>query len=235
MDGLGYEGEKRRSHVPPSITTSALPGDINVILRKMMQNNDALISQNAALLSLLSGSGDSLSSPANVPSSPYHHHQFLEQAVSSTDDDKWGPILSTSSATASEFTETYFDWPRPPTLAAVLSERRTWTSWSYRASFPHLAKFLARASMAGKQGRCPCQVVMEDYRTIGGEVRTVVLGKASSRVEELWKGVRVRLPPNNAVITEQMGRGSRGVSARLWSIFDLSPVVLACLLGSTPQ
>jgi hypothetical protein len=243
MDGLHYENQTKDRR---PVESHALPNDVSAVLRKVLKNNEALISQNAALLSFLSESGAAKISSSEGSTSPHQEHfvplsksstfaTLAEQSLQNPDEDKWVNIFTTSAYASSDFTSAYFDWPRPPTLSAVLNERHSWTSWSYKASFPHLARFLHQAIKERKTQRCPCQVVVEDFSTVGGEARTVVLGKTNRKVEDLWKGVRSRAGLTDVSKGLGLGENGTGVSSRLWKVIDLSPVVLACLLGSSPQ
>jgi hypothetical protein len=222
-------------------TDSRQPEDFRLIFQAILQTNEKLMEQNRSILALLSKDFKHLAADQN-------HHEPTTQGNLRPDNDGahprpsalspverpapavnnqiWDDILCANHHESDDFMQTFHCWTRPPSLEAVVNGKRAWTSWCYRAAFPELSAFLQRASLSE---RCPCQVSMEDFCSSVDEPITMSFSKANNRINNLWEQIKHRPMPPKAVTLK------RNVSARLFRIIDLSPIVLACILGSTPQ
>jgi hypothetical protein len=223
--------------------------DYRHIFQAIMQTNEKLMEQNRALLALLSSDFKDLAATHDQRQSTTQDEsrRVLNTTAStlstisavdtpsnarSNNDHIWDDILGTNHDESDDFMQTFHCWDRPPSLTAVLNGRRAWTSWSYRASFPELSAFLKRASLTE---RCPCQVSMEDYYSTQDEPISVNFSKATHRIHDLWEQIKDRPIPSTLANASELAPQCRTISARLFRIIDLSPIVLACILGSTPQ
>lgn len=75
---------------------------------------------------------------------------------------------------------------------------------------------------------------MDDFNGVSEKPRSISYSEAKRNVNVLWDEIKDRaaLPCSQTVFEEKhAGR----ISARLFQVVDLSPLVLAAILGSTPQ
>jgi urate oxidase len=114
-------------------------------------------------------------------------------------------------------------------MQEVLNAGQTWTSWSYAAAFPELSKFLKRTS---PDHRCHCQVEIDDLFSLYGKRFSVSYSESKNKIDVFWETVKNRLAFSSTLSNTEP---DEYVSARLFKIVDLSPLVLTALLGSTPQ
>jgi hypothetical protein len=232
-------------HSSPAADTDSLK-DLRPILQAILRTNENLAAQNKALYQLLASGNtssarwDSVAQP-NISMDAYSHNSagpplsrrsYLDPLNSpETNAEIWYGILNISATGSQEFMKSYYHWPRPSCVEEVLNERRRWTSWSYAAAFPELSRFLKRATMSR---RCCCQVWMEDLDGLSDRGNSISYGEAKRNVNVLWDAIKDRAVLPSA----QTGSGAENagrVSVRLSQIVDLSPRVLAAILGSTPQ
>jgi hypothetical protein len=217
--------------------------DLRPILQAILRTNENLAAQNKALYQLLASGNTSspwdLGAQGNSATDNYHARDSRLSRRSLNDHlnvqemntDIWEGILGVSAIQSNEFMQSFYYWPRPDRVEAVLNERRRWTSWSYAAAFPELSRFLKRATMSH---RCCCQLWMDDLTGLGEKSRSISYSEAKRNINVLWDVIKNRAPLSSA---RQVRAGLEGeeVSVRLFQIVDLSPLVLAAILGSTPQ
>lgn len=220
--------------------------DLRPILQAILRTNEDLAAQNKALYQLLA-SGDTSSTQwhsvtqpkismdtygRDSEGPPLSRRSHVDPLNSpETNAEIWYGILSISANESQEFMESYYRWPRPSRIEEVLNERRRWTSWSYAAAFPALSRFLKRATMSH---RCCCQVWMEDLDGVSEWGNSISYGEAKRNVNVLWNAIKDRAVLPSAQTEPEVENAGR-VSVRLFQIVDLSPLVLAAILGSTPQ
>jgi len=122
-----------------------------------------------------------------------------------------------------------FYWRKGLPLEQLLSPNRPWNTWSYRAAYPKLSAFLAKASL-NESSRS--QVLCEDFNDSGPvsrwESTEGVLNHAS-----LWDAIGTRLD-DRPEGTESYNGPPMALS-RILRIVDLSPIVASIVLGSTPR
>ncbi|KIX00287.1 uncharacterized protein Z518_10426 [Rhinocladiella mackenziei CBS 650.93] len=226
--------------------------DLQQILQAILQTNENLAAQNTELCQLLISTQD-----ASVPCwknplqlqevnglntnnffaarslpSRFSRLSTVEQASSPNPNEKiWEGILSLSATKSKDFMEKFFYWDRPEHIEMVLSERSRWTSWSYAASFPELSKFMKRTHLSH---RSSCQVWMDDLSS-REEKRSISYKEYKKHVRVLWDGIKDRRPPASSHHMSLQADHTSRCSIRLFQIVDLSPLVLAAILGSTPQ
>ena len=128
-----------------------------------------------------------------------------------------------------------FDWPEGSDrqIAALLSQEQLWNKWNYQMAFPHLAKFLAKTSLNEKS---LSQIYYESFFPSGEKVDqwSSSEGRARRRIldhKKMWDHVKRRIV---AGASDRTGRVGGCLPSRLLHIIDLSPIVAAILLGSTP-
>jgi hypothetical protein len=217
--------------------------DLGPILQALLRTNENLAAQNKALYQLLT-SCDTTSSrwdsslqgghitnnyPAQGGSTFSSRSLANQQGNEQTNTQIWEGILSISATESDQFMQAFYYWSRPTGIQEVLYERGRWTSWSYAAAFPELSKFLKRATMPH---RCNCQVWMDDFIGLNKKPRSIPYSEAK-KINLLWDVIKDR-DPLPSFDTDSKAKDTVGVSVRLFRIVDLSPLVLAAILGSTP-
>ncbi|KAI9802662.1 MAG: hypothetical protein M1825_002684 [Sarcosagium campestre] len=123
-----------------------------------------------------------------------------------------------------------FAWREGHPLEVVLSPSRPWNSWSYRASYPKLAAFLAKASLGE---RSKSQVLTEDFG-LGGAVSRWESGDGVLDHVSLWEELRTRCFPRSEDPADSLGGTEYAAVSRMVRVSDISPLVASLLLGSTP-
>ncbi|KAI9738344.1 MAG: hypothetical protein M1834_008842 [Cirrosporium novae-zelandiae] len=142
---------------------------------------------------------------------------------------QWREEVLTMRATDDERLSKYLAWSRAMPIEHILAPERTWNAWSYRASYPHLASLLPKASLT----ECSrSQVLCEDF-DLNGQVARWGSGKKLLDPAALWETIGTRgLRPANSE-GEHLSRPV--LVSRILLITDPSPVVISLLLGSTPR
>lgn len=119
-------------------------------------------------------------------------------------------------------------WRKSLSIEQLLSPTRPWNTWSYRAAYPKLSAFLAKASLnEASRSQVLCEDFTDDGRVSRWESTEGVLNHAS-----LWDAIGTRLDDR------QDGTASsyNGTAlSRILRIVDLSPIVASIVLGSTPR
>lgn len=122
-------------------------------------------------------------------------------------------------------------------LSNILLGEQLWTTWQYQAAYPNTAKFLAKATPSEKSRSLvyydsffPTGEIVEQWsseRPYAGE-------RESKRpmAERMWEILKRRV-----VVDGPGGDGGAGehLPSRVLRITDVSPVVAAILLASTPK
>ena len=219
--------------------------DIRPILQAILRTNETLAAQNRELYQLLSSGQNEPSSRWNGPQESSNINldnlfaagprlPWLSLAdqlnLQDSNDEIWKGILSLSATRSNDFMEKFFYWERPDRIEMVLSERSRWTSWSYAAAFPELSKFIKQTAMSH---RSSCQVWVDDLYT-SSEKRSTSYKEYKKNIRVLWNDIKNRVAPPTSQILLGKDNLDR-FSVRLFQIVDLSPLVLAAILGSTPQ
>ncbi|OCK75586.1 hypothetical protein K432DRAFT_429309 [Lepidopterella palustris CBS 459.81] len=210
------------------------------LLEAVLQANENLVTQNRALQDLLKrvvSSPETTLATSSVaanlhestPSKPAPVMQEKSTNGQQTNADAWESIFGMSAVDSEDFMQAFYHWIRPSTVEQLLNSNSTWTSWSYTAAFPELSGFLKRVS---PEHRCHCQVDIDDLFSLHDKRHSVSYSESKNRINLLWDSIKDRpaFPPSNTATN-----GDERVSARLFKIVDLSPLVLTALLGSTPQ
>lgn len=168
------------------------------------------------------------------PSGPpdYVSKEPLEQSY----EEIWEEIERNKTVRSDDFIRVYCAFARPPTLENVMTWRRTWSSWSYEGAYPHFSKFLKSVD---KEVLARCTIFIEDFDM----PRHNALGRVKNKrylfknfaYNELWETMKKR-PLWHATSMHVDGMQDIATSTfRLIQITDLSPMVLTCILGSTPK
>jgi hypothetical protein len=205
------------------------PAELRKILEAVIQSNDALVAQNKALQQLLkhatSGKkrNEGLQSAHRISRPVSFRHEFEQSNC-----EIWAGIFGISATSSAEFMKAFYYWDCPESVQQVLNSSVTWTSWTYAAAFPHLSSFLKRVS---PDHRCHCQVETDDLLSIDQDRRSTFYSETRNKIDRFWDQVKVR-PAFPMVDGDDP---QKRVSARLFKIIDLSPLVLTALLASTPQ
>lgn len=142
----------------------------------------------------------------------------------------WQIISAKKAQDHKEFIRVYCSFARPPTLDNVLNWRRTWSSWSYEGAYPCFSQFLKRAEEMDVASRC--SILVEDV-DIPNKVTKRYLFRDTAvdqNHHELWETIKQR-----PIWDKTDMRGTATATVRLMQIIDLSPMVLSCILGSTPK
>lgn len=122
-----------------------------------------------------------------------------------------------------------FIWRKGLTLEELLSPNRPWNTWSYRAAYPNLSKFLSNVSL---NEYSKSQVLCEDFNEIGLVSRWQSTEGVLNHVS-LWATIGTRGDGKNED-SESNIKASDAFS-RILRIVDLSPIVTSLVLGSTPR
>jgi hypothetical protein len=205
------------------------PAELRSVLEVVIQANEALVAQNQALQQLLKSTVDRISGTDN--SSRTQRRSITAPSrneAKRANSEIWTDIFHTSATSSEQFMKAFYDWKRPESVQQLLSTNATWTSWTYAAAFPHLSRFLKRTS---PNHRCHCQVDVDDLLSIDHGRRSTSYKESRNRIDVFWEAIKDRT-------AFQLIKGEdpeKRVSARLFKIVDLSPLVLTALLGSTPQ
>lgn len=205
------------------------PAELQKALEAVIQSNDALLAQNKALQQLLMRTtsrtnGNEMPKVAPQMSTSVSSNHEIERANSGI----WADIFSMSATSSPEFMKAFYHWDSPESVQQVLNSSVTWTSWTYAAAFPHLSSFLKRVS---PNHRCHCQVDLDDLLSIDQGRRSTSYSETRNKIDKFWDLIKVR-PAFPQVEGQDL---HHRVSARLFKIIDLSPLVLTALLASTPQ
>lgn len=124
-------------------------------------------------------------------------------------------------------------------LDDMLSGRQPWHGWAYRRSYPKLAHFLAKASIAESS---KAQVVCEEGYDDVKESR-IAFRDSTLDHDAVWKVIRYRkgkiesrqdLELEDGDDESNMALGTLAI-ARILQITDLSPLLTVMLLTSTPK
>ncbi|KAL2001264.1 hypothetical protein VTN02DRAFT_1971 [Thermoascus thermophilus] len=119
-------------------------------------------------------------------------------------------------------------WRKGLSIEQLLSPTRPWNTWSYRAAYPKLSAFLAKASLTeASRSQVLCEDFTDDGRVSRWESTEGVLNHAS-----LWDAIGTRLDDRQDG-TASSYNGS--ALSRILRIVDLSPIVASIVLGSTPR
>jgi hypothetical protein len=112
-----------------------------------------------------------------------------------------------------------------------------WAAWQFRAAYPNTAKFLAKATSSEKSRSLVsyCSFfqtgeIVEQWRS--EEPYAEKMGKKVPMAERMWNVVKRRIVVDRS---GEFGRGKERVPSRLLCIIDISPVIAAILLTSTPK
>jgi hypothetical protein len=208
----------------PEINETVVTPEIRNVLEAVIQANEALMAQNQALQQLIKTTIAQSSGINNSKMIRPGSIAALDKA-DLTNAEIWEGIFGKSATSSEQFMKAFYQWSRPESIQQVLNTSATWTSWTYDAAFPNLSRFLKR------NHRCHCQVDMDDLLSVGCNRNTTSYHESRTRVEALWEIVKDReaFPPIEG------DNPAKRVSARLFKIIDLSPMVLTALLASTPQ
>ena len=131
------------------------------------------------------------------------------------------------------------NWPLDDnrSLNDILSVEQLWTTWQYQAAYPNTAKFLAKATSSEKSRSLvyhnlffPTGELVEQWSSEKpyAEERE----KKRPMPERMWDIVKRRMVVDRP---EESGRVRERLPSRLLRIMDISPVVAAILLASTPK
>lgn len=136
-----------------------------------------------------------------------------------------------------------FVWRKGLTLDQLSSPQRPWNRWQYQLSYPRLSAFLKDAA-ADNSSRS--QVICEDLNDRGKvsrwESKHGILDQQS-----LWRSISTRSEPRRSHASVVNGSFSTSASTCIGSdyelmalsrnmrVLDLSPMVAAMILGSTPR
>jgi hypothetical protein len=134
------------------------------------------------------------------------------------------------------------DWPlddkRPlDDILSIKEPPELWTTWQYQAAYPNTAKFLAKATSAEKSRSV---VYYDSFFQTGEKVEQwssedpygTRTGKKVSMPERMWDIVKRRIVVGRP---EETGGVRERLPSRLLRIIDISPVIAAILLASTPK
>jgi hypothetical protein len=134
------------------------------------------------------------------------------------------------------------DWPPDDNrrLDEIFSAEHSpalWTTWQYQAAYPNTAKFLAKATSAEKSRSV---VYYDSFFQTGEKVEQwssedpygTRTGKKVSMPERMWDSVKRRIVVDRP---EASGSVRERLPSRLLRIVDISPVIAAILLASTPK
>lgn len=112
-------------------------------------------------------------------------------------------------------------------LAQLLSQHRPWEWWAYRASYPKFSALLQDASLTeSSRSRVSC----EDFDLSATVRRWDSAGNVLDQ-ESLWSAMRTRA--GRANVHEDVSQDI--TPSRMVRVIDLSPIVAAIILGSTPK
>jgi hypothetical protein len=138
---------------------------------------------------------------------------------------KWDPLMN---------------WPADEdrSLYEIVSAEQLWTSWQYRAAYPNTAKFLAKATSAEKsRSTVSCHSFLQNGKMVEKWSSDDPYAKLPGRrrismPERMWDIVKRR------ILVDRIGEfgpvGER-LPSRLLCVVDISPVIAAILLASTPK
>jgi hypothetical protein len=112
-----------------------------------------------------------------------------------------------------------------------------WSTWQYRAAYPNTAKFLKKATSAEKsRSLVSCYSFFRTGETVeqwSSENPYVKRrGRNVTMPERMWDIVKRRIVVD---IPGGLGRVEERLPSRLLCIVDLSPIIAAILLASTPK
>ncbi|KAF2497437.1 hypothetical protein BU16DRAFT_505802 [Lophium mytilinum] len=138
----------------------------------------------------------------------------------------WQTISGKKAQDSTDFLRVYCLFDRPPSLDKVLSWRRAWTSWSYEGGYPSFSKFL---KLAGRTRKSRCRFLISDLDLTAGKTEEYLFRDSAvdRGLDDLWENIKQR----------PMWAKQKSTTAitRIMQIVDLSPMVLACIIGSTPR
>lgn len=122
-------------------------------------------------------------------------------------------------------------------LYDILSIEQLWTTWQYKAAYPNTAKFLAKATSSEKSR----SLVYYDSFFPTGELVQQWSSETSYAEERerkrtmpkrMWDIVKQRMVVDRP---KESGRVRERLPSRLLRIMDISPVVAAIVLASSPK
>jgi hypothetical protein len=209
--------------------------NFSAIVQSIVDRNNELVSQNQIMIKLLtdlSSKLDKRDDSSVADDQATLHLSERQQSFDPPDNlqqtslEIWSAILKSRSINSNEFMEAYHSWLRPATIQAVLNEKKEWTSWSYEAAFPELAKFLKKASLSR---RYRAQLYLRDYDGKGQDPDLFRYNESQSKSHVLWE--RIKRRPYSA----KASTFSTVSAVRLLQVIDLSPTVLSCILAATPR
>jgi hypothetical protein len=117
-------------------------------------------------------------------------------------------------------------------LRDILSGEQLWTTWQYQAAYPNTAKFLAKATSSEKSRSL---VYYDSFFPTGEKVKHWSSERpyADERENErMWDILKRRMEVD---IPEGDSKAGGRLPSRVLRIMDVSPVVAAILLASTPK
>jgi hypothetical protein len=122
-------------------------------------------------------------------------------------------------------------------LYDILSVEQLWTTWQYKAAYPNTAKFLAKATSSEKSRSLvyydsffPTGELVQQWssETPYAEERE----RKRTMPKRMWDIVKQRMVVHRP---KESGRVRERLPSRLLRIMDISPVVAAILLASSPK
>jgi hypothetical protein len=122
-------------------------------------------------------------------------------------------------------------------ILSPVSVKQLWDNWQYRAAYPNTEKFLARAISAEKSRSL---VSYYSFFRTGETVKQwssedPYIERTGRKVpvpERMWNVIRRRIVVDRS---RECGRVGERLPSRLLCIVDISPVIAAILLASTPR
>ncbi len=194
--------------------------DLRPILQAILRTNENLATQNKALYQLLaSGHINTSSARWDLPA---------QGGNENTVDNYHAPCSRLSRRSLIDHlnvqeTNTQI-WEGILSISAIESHE-------FMQAFYYLSRFLKRATMSH---RCSCQVWMDDLYGLKKMSRSISYSEAKRNINVLWSEIKDRdaLPP---IQTVSKAEDPSSFSVRLFRIVDLSPLVLASILASTPE
>ena len=146
-------------------------------------------------------------------------------------------MLRPDAAEDGQFINTYYKWRRPLSVEGLLQQPRIWMSWSYKAAYPKLAKFLEKASLDSK---FRCQVILEEFETNDDlyQRRMFRYNEAHAPLSAIFDALKTL--PTQAEKAESFASQVHGTKlttrhARILHIMDISPLILSCIFGTSSR
>jgi hypothetical protein len=140
---------------------------------------------------------------------------------------KWNPLQNWPPDDERTFNDIF-----PP-----VSVEQLWTAWQYRAAYPNTGKFLAKVTSAEKSRSIvtcdsffPTGEIVEKWSSEEHYAKRT--GRKVPMPERMWEIVKRRPVVDR---TGEFGKVEERLPSRLLRILDISPVIAAILLTSTPK